>query len=103
MAEGASMALEDALVLAEMLAVHGSPDEALSAFSERRRTRVRWVQHRTHRRDRIRALPVPLRDLALRWDSPLSARLSNVVRETIASENRWMTAWLERAADIQAF
>lgn len=66
MAEGASMALEDALVLAQMLARHGSPDEALSAFSERRRTRIRWVQQRTHRRDRIRALPVPLRNLALR-------------------------------------
>ena len=66
MAEGASMALEDALVLAQMLAMHGSPDEALSAFSERRRTRIRWVQQRTHRRDRIRTLPVPLRNLALR-------------------------------------
>ena len=66
MAEGASMALEDALVLAQMLAMHGSPEEALSAFSERRRTRIRWVQQRTHRRDRIRALPVPLRNLALR-------------------------------------
>jgi hypothetical protein len=50
MAEGASMALEDALVLAQMLAMHGSPDEALSEFSERRRTRIRWVQQRTHRR-----------------------------------------------------
>ena len=66
MAEGASMALEDALVLAQMLAMHGSPDEALSAFSGRRRPRIRWVQQRTHRRDRIRALPVPLRNLALR-------------------------------------
>ena len=60
------MALEDALVLARMLAMHGSPDEALSAFSERRRTRIRWVQQRTHRRVRVRALPVPLRNLALR-------------------------------------
>jgi 2-polyprenyl-6-methoxyphenol hydroxylase-like FAD-dependent oxidoreductase len=66
MAEGASMALEDALVLAQMLAMHGSPDKALSAFSERRRPRIRWVQQRTHRRDRIRALPVQLRNLALR-------------------------------------
>jgi 2-polyprenyl-6-methoxyphenol hydroxylase-like FAD-dependent oxidoreductase len=70
MAEGASMALEDALVLAQMLAVHGSPDAALSAFSERRRTRIRWVQQRTHSRDRIRALPVPLRNLALRFAGP---------------------------------
>jgi 2-polyprenyl-6-methoxyphenol hydroxylase-like FAD-dependent oxidoreductase len=66
MAEGASMALEDALVLAQMLAIHASPEEALSAFAKRRRTRIRWVQQRTHRRDRIRALPRSLRNLALR-------------------------------------
>jgi 2-polyprenyl-6-methoxyphenol hydroxylase-like FAD-dependent oxidoreductase len=66
MAEGASMALEDALVLTHMLGRHGSLDEALSAFSERRRARIRWVQQRTRHRDRIRSLPVPLRNLALR-------------------------------------
>jgi 2-polyprenyl-6-methoxyphenol hydroxylase-like FAD-dependent oxidoreductase len=66
MAEGASMALEDALVLARMMATHGSPALALSAFTERRRARIRWVRERTHRRDRIRTLPVPLRNLALR-------------------------------------
>ena len=66
MAEGASMALEDALVLTQMLATHGSPAEALSAFRERRRARIRWVRQRTHRRDRIRTLPAPLRNLALR-------------------------------------
>jgi len=66
MAEGASMALEDALVLTRMMANHGSPAQALSAFSERRKARIRWVRERTHRRDRIRTLPVPLRNLALR-------------------------------------
>jgi 2-polyprenyl-6-methoxyphenol hydroxylase-like FAD-dependent oxidoreductase len=66
MAEGASMALEDALVLARLLTAHASPVEALSAFSERRRARIRWVQQRTHRRDRLRTLPVPLRNLAFR-------------------------------------
>ena len=66
MAEGASMALEDALVLARMLRTHGSPEESVSAFSERRRARIRWVQQRTHRRDRVRTLPAPLRNLALR-------------------------------------
>jgi 2-polyprenyl-6-methoxyphenol hydroxylase-like FAD-dependent oxidoreductase len=66
MAEGASMALEDALVLSRMLTTEDSPAEALSAFSERRRARIRWVQQRTHRRDRIRMLPVGLRNLALR-------------------------------------
>jgi 2-polyprenyl-6-methoxyphenol hydroxylase-like FAD-dependent oxidoreductase len=66
MAEGASMALEDALVLARMLSTHGSLTESLAAFSSRRQARIRWVQHRTHRRDRIRRLPAPLRNLALR-------------------------------------
>jgi 2-polyprenyl-6-methoxyphenol hydroxylase-like FAD-dependent oxidoreductase len=66
MAEGASMALEDALVLPEMLATHGSPLEALAAFNERRSARTRWVRQRTHRRDRLRTLPVPFRNLALR-------------------------------------
>jgi 2-polyprenyl-6-methoxyphenol hydroxylase-like FAD-dependent oxidoreductase len=67
MAEGASMALEDALVLTRMLTEHDSLSEALSAFSERRRARIRWVRQRTHRRDRIRTLPVPFRNLALRF------------------------------------
>ena len=66
MAEGASMALEDALVLARMLGTPGSTDEALSAFSERRRPRIRWVQQRTHNRDRVRTLPASLRNLALK-------------------------------------
>ena len=66
MAEGASMALEDALVLARMLTTHGSPAEAVSAFIERRRARIHWVQQRTHRRDRVRTLPTPIRNLALK-------------------------------------
>jgi 2-polyprenyl-6-methoxyphenol hydroxylase-like FAD-dependent oxidoreductase len=66
MAEGASLALEDALVLARMLKTHGASAESLSVFSKRRRSRIRWVQRRTHRRDRVRSLPGLLRDLALR-------------------------------------
>ena len=42
-------------------------DDALSAFTERRRARLNWVRQRTHRRDRIRTLPVHLRNLALRF------------------------------------
>jgi 2-polyprenyl-6-methoxyphenol hydroxylase-like FAD-dependent oxidoreductase len=67
MAEGPSMALEDALVLTRMLVTHESPDEALSAFTERRRGRLNWVRQRTHRRDRIRTLPVHFRNLALHF------------------------------------
>lgn len=50
MAEGAGMALEDALVLTETIAA-GRP---LEEFEARRRPRVRFVQAQTHRRDRTR-------------------------------------------------
>ena len=53
MAQGAAMAIEDAIVLSDMLAGGGPAIEALAAFAARRRARVRWVQRRTHRRDRI--------------------------------------------------
>jgi 2-polyprenyl-6-methoxyphenol hydroxylase-like FAD-dependent oxidoreductase len=66
MAQGASMALEDAQILAAALSSGDSPREALAAFAARRRARVRWVQQRTHHRDRIRDLPSWLRDLSLR-------------------------------------
>jgi 2-polyprenyl-6-methoxyphenol hydroxylase-like FAD-dependent oxidoreductase len=67
MAEGASMALEDALVLTHMLTTHGSADEALLSFSARRLARLRWLRQRTHRRDRIRTLPVPIRNASIRF------------------------------------
>ena len=43
MASGAGMAVEDGLVLAEELARHDSPDEALAAFTARRFERARMV------------------------------------------------------------
>jgi FAD-dependent urate hydroxylase len=66
MAQGAAMAMEDALVLAEVLA-SGQPVAAcLAAFEARRAPRVRWVQEQTHRRDRTRNLPPAIRDCVLR-------------------------------------
>ncbi len=66
MAQGAAMALEDALVLAEALTA-GQPVEAtLAEFERRRRPRVGWVQKQTRRRDKIRGLPGPIRNLGLR-------------------------------------
>jgi 2-polyprenyl-6-methoxyphenol hydroxylase-like FAD-dependent oxidoreductase len=62
MAEGAGMALEDALVLAETVAA----DRPLAEFEARRRRRVRFVQAQTHRRDRTRNLPPALRNATLR-------------------------------------
>jgi 2-polyprenyl-6-methoxyphenol hydroxylase-like FAD-dependent oxidoreductase len=65
MAQGAAMALEDGLVLAECLA--GEPlGAALTSYERRRRARLSWVQSQTHRRDRTRALPPLIRNLVLR-------------------------------------
>jgi FAD-dependent urate hydroxylase len=66
MAQGAAMAVEDALVLAEELTAHGTVGGALAAFTTRRRPRTDWVRARAHRRDRTRGLPAPIRDTALR-------------------------------------
>jgi FAD-dependent urate hydroxylase len=66
MAEGASLALEDAVVLAETIAAEQSLDESLSSFAARRTPRISWVREMTHRRDRMRALPPAVRDLVLR-------------------------------------
>ena len=66
MAEGAAMALEDALVLAECLARLEPVAAALSAFEVRRRPRTDWVRAQTHRRDRTRYLPVAVRNAVLR-------------------------------------
>jgi 2-polyprenyl-6-methoxyphenol hydroxylase-like FAD-dependent oxidoreductase len=54
MAEGASMAMEDALVLAESLATNPDVPAALEAYRARRAERVGHVQATTHRRDRLR-------------------------------------------------
>ena len=65
MAQGAALAVEDALVLAELLATQ-PVDRALTAYTERRKARVAWVQEQTHRRDRTRSLPPVIRNLTLR-------------------------------------
>jgi FAD-dependent urate hydroxylase len=66
MAQGAAMALEDALVLTDCL--HRTPaiPDALAAFHARRRRRTDWVRAQTHRRDHTRYLPPTIRDNVLR-------------------------------------
>jgi 2-polyprenyl-6-methoxyphenol hydroxylase-like FAD-dependent oxidoreductase len=66
MAQGAAMALEDALVLAESLDEEPTIDMALTSYRQRRSPRVARVQHETHRRDKTRNLPVLVRNLILR-------------------------------------
>jgi FAD-dependent urate hydroxylase len=66
MAEGAAMALEDGLVLAECLASGRGIAQTVATFQARRRPRTQWVLAQTHRRDRTRNLPPALRNLVLR-------------------------------------
>jgi 2-polyprenyl-6-methoxyphenol hydroxylase-like FAD-dependent oxidoreductase len=66
MAQGAAMAVEDALVLAEMLTADQPVDHALAGYEHRRKARVAWVQEQTHRRDRTRNLPPVVRNVTLR-------------------------------------
>jgi 2-polyprenyl-6-methoxyphenol hydroxylase-like FAD-dependent oxidoreductase len=66
MASGAALAVEDALVLAGLLArSNAGPDLALE-FSRRRAPRVDWVRAQTLRRDRTRGLSPMLRDTVIR-------------------------------------
>jgi FAD-dependent urate hydroxylase len=66
MAQGAAMALEDALVLANCLRDLPAIPDALAAFEARRRPRTEWVRAQTHRRDHARYLPPTVRDNVLR-------------------------------------
>lgn len=66
LAQGAAMAIEDAVVLAEELRRATDLDEALLRYESRRRPRTKWVLDRTRDRDRTRDVPPPLRDPVLR-------------------------------------
>jgi FAD-dependent urate hydroxylase len=66
MAQGVAMALEDALLLAELLSTGQPLEESLEAFESRRTSRVDWVRQQTHRRDRTRSLPAMVRSIVLR-------------------------------------
>jgi 2-polyprenyl-6-methoxyphenol hydroxylase-like FAD-dependent oxidoreductase len=65
-AQGAAMAFEDALVLADTLASVGPEPAGLHAYERRRRPRIEWVQQRTRRRDRSRGMLPAVRDVLLR-------------------------------------
>lgn len=67
MAQGAAMALEDALVLAGCLQTMPAIPDALAAFQARRRPRIDWVRAQTRRRDHTRYLPPAIRDNVLRF------------------------------------
>jgi 2-polyprenyl-6-methoxyphenol hydroxylase-like FAD-dependent oxidoreductase len=74
MAEGASLAVEDALILAECLSAGGEVAPALAAYVERRASRVAHVQHMTRRRDRLRYLHPALRRAVMAVAGPATFR-----------------------------
>lgn len=65
MAQGAAMAIEDALVLTRCLCEGSTVQACLPAYEALRRPRVDWVGRMTHRRDRIRRLHPTLRNVVL--------------------------------------
>jgi 2-polyprenyl-6-methoxyphenol hydroxylase-like FAD-dependent oxidoreductase len=66
MAQGAAMALEDAIVLSECLTAAAGIADGITAYELRRRPRTEWVLRQTHRRDRTRALLPAVRNLLLK-------------------------------------
>jgi len=66
LSEGAAMAFEDAVVLADALVAAPSVPEALERYESRRRPRTKWVLDRTRDRDRTRDVAPALRDPLLR-------------------------------------
>jgi 2-polyprenyl-6-methoxyphenol hydroxylase-like FAD-dependent oxidoreductase len=62
-AQGAALALEDALVLADLLGGSGTWADVGAAYEQRRRPRVASVQQATDRMSRVAGLPTVLRDL----------------------------------------
>ena len=66
MGQGGSMALEDALVMAELLHGTRQVQTAMEAFVARRLPRVGWVQHHSRAAGEMFGAPPGVRNLALR-------------------------------------
>ena len=65
MGEGGSLAVEDALVLAQELREGDTIQTALQAYEARRRPRINWVQEQSLAAARVWALPPAVRDSVL--------------------------------------
>jgi len=66
MGEGGCMAMEDALVLADVLHQEDSVESALEAYVRRRRPRADWVQAQSRAAAQAWVLPPAVRNAALR-------------------------------------
>ncbi|MGW0435436.1 FAD-dependent monooxygenase [Micromonospora sp. NPDC003197] len=66
LSQGAAMAIEDAVALADALRRTDHVPDALDSYESRRRPRTKWVLDRTRDRDRTRDVTPALRDPLLR-------------------------------------
>jgi FAD-dependent urate hydroxylase len=66
LAQGAAMALEDAVVLGEVLRACPDVPSAVKSFEDRRRPRTDWVLEHTRQRDRTRDVAPEVRDPMIR-------------------------------------
>jgi FAD-dependent urate hydroxylase len=66
MGEGGAMAIEDAIVLAELLQGADTVEHALDQYHTRRRPRIDWVQQQSRLAAKAWMLPPAIRDAALR-------------------------------------
>ncbi|MEY9626061.1 FAD-dependent monooxygenase [Sinorhizobium fredii] len=66
MTQGAGMAIEDAVVLAELVSKGGPIDGILERFHEARIGRVGWVQKKSRARDKLRSGSSRIRNAVLR-------------------------------------
>jgi 2-polyprenyl-6-methoxyphenol hydroxylase-like FAD-dependent oxidoreductase len=66
MAQGAGMAFEDALVLAEVVSDGSSTDLMMRRFRQHRQHRVAWVRKQARARDMLRSLSPILRNFTLK-------------------------------------
>nr|WP_054142054.1 FAD-dependent oxidoreductase [Bosea sp. AAP35] len=76
MAQGAGMAVEDALVLADELAGRDDLTAALARFEARRKPRADWVHRQNASRDRARRLPRVVRNALFRFGGAMLYRHS---------------------------
>jgi 2-polyprenyl-6-methoxyphenol hydroxylase-like FAD-dependent oxidoreductase len=84
MAQGASMAVEDAIVLADELADTLCVDTALMRYEARRKRRVDWVHRQCSSRDTMRRFPRRLRNTLLRFaGAQLYQRAHGLLKEPI--------------------
>ena len=85
MGEGGSLAIEDVMVLAEVLRDGDTVEHALDVYIARRRPRVGWVQEQSRAAARAWVLPPDMRDAGLRdrGDQMLQDRYRPLDRDAV--------------------